>query len=100
MLNAARARRHLADFALEVLFIEELGWDRYNGQLRSTVDEGSFTLRGLARKAGHGRFLRATGRRLPEYSLRRKIEQQVEHAVHEHLIIYTDEAKTQRSGSG
>ena len=95
MLNAARARRHLADFALEVLFIEELGWDRYNGQLQITVDEGSFTLRGLAEKRGMVVFLCATGLRLPDYSLRRKIEQQVEHAVHEHLIIYTDEAKTQ-----
>src|SRR5690349_20166364 len=31
---------------------------------------------------------------LPDYATRRKIEQQAARSVHEHLIIYTDQART------
>jgi hypothetical protein len=94
-LNAERVRQRLADFALEPLFIEELGWDRYPGQLEVAVDDETFTLRGIAEKRGMVAFaLEAPDHELPGYVLRRKIERQAARSIHEHLIVYTDGQRT------
>jgi len=96
VLDAERIRRQLADFALEPLFIEELGWDRYPGQLEVAVDGRMFTLRGLAEKRGMVAYLCTAEDGLPLYPMRRKIEEQAARAVHEHLIVYADgERQTQ-----
>lgn len=94
-LNAERVRQRLVDFALEPLFIEELGWDRYPGGLDVAVDGQMFALKGIAEKRGMVAFVAAL-ERLPEPATRRKIEQAVAHSIHEHLIIYTDEARTEQ----
>jgi Eco57I restriction-modification methylase len=94
-LNAERVRRRLADFALEPLFIEELGWDRYAGRVDVAVDGETFTLRGIAEKRGMVAFaLEAPNTQLPDYPLRRKIERQAARSVHEHLIVYIDGERT------
>jgi hypothetical protein len=90
-LNPERVRQRLADFALEPLFIEDLGWDRYPGRLEVAVDGQNFTLNGIAEKRGMVAFhaVSANGR-LPDFRLRRKIERQAARSVHEHLIVYAD----------
>ena len=93
MLDAARIRQQLADFALAPLFIEELGWDRYAGRLDVTVDGQVVPLEGIAEKRGMVAFA-TTADELPDRPTRRKIEQQAARSVHEHLIVYLNRAKT------
>jgi hypothetical protein len=94
-LNAERVRQRLGDFALEPLFIEELGWDRYPGRLDVSVDGETYTLRGIAEKRGMVAFaLEAAKTQLPAYPLRRKIERLAARSVHEHLIVYIDGERT------
>ena len=94
-LNADRVRRHLADFELEPLFVEELGWDRYPGMLEVAVDGETYKLRGIAEKRGMVAFVvDSSSDALPEYATRRKIESQAAKSVHEHLIVYADAART------
>ncbi|MGH3023565.1 MAG: Eco57I restriction-modification methylase domain-containing protein [Gaiellaceae bacterium] len=94
-LDAERARRHLAEFQLEPLFVEELGWDRYPSHLDVAVDGQTYRLRGVAEKRGMAAFVVESGEdRLPDYPTRRKIERQAAKSVHEHLIVYADDART------
>jgi hypothetical protein len=94
-MNADRARRHLADFQLEQLFVEELGWDRFPGHLEVAIDGQTYDLRGVAEKRGMGAFVvESSDNALPDYPTRRKIERQAAKSVHEHLIVYADAART------
>ena len=95
-LNSNRARQLLKDFDLRSLFVEELGWDIYNAPLEIQFDGQPQKLQAVAQKRGMVALHCPTpaGERLPEYSIRRKIEQQVAKAAHEHLIIFTDAAHT------
>jgi hypothetical protein len=94
-LDAERARRHLAEFHLEPLFVEELGWDRYPSHLDVAVDGRTYRLRGVAEKRGMAAFVVESGDGgLPDYATRRKIEGQAAKSVHEHLIVYADGART------
>ena len=80
-------RLHLTQFALEPLFVEELGWDRYAGRLDVVLNEGVFQLKGIAQKRGMVVFT-TTVSELPALLTRRKIEQHVARRVHEHLIVF------------
>jgi hypothetical protein len=93
-LDAERARRHLAEFRLEPLFVEELGWDRYPSYLDVAVDGETYRLRGIAEKRGMAAFVVESGDGVPDYATRRKIERQAAKSVHEHLIVYADGART------
>ncbi len=67
--DADRVRQHLAEFDLVPLFVEELGWDRYNGRLPVSVDGHEFVLAGVAEKRGMVAFeALARQRRLPDYA--------------------------------
>jgi len=95
-INTARARQLLRNFDLRALFIEELGWDRYNTPLEVTALGSPITLLALAQKRGMVAYQCPTpkGQSLPNYTQRRKIEHQVARAAHEHLIVFTDQANT------
>ena len=95
-LNSACARQLLKEFNFRSLFRDELGWDNHNGTLQINLDGTPTSLGALAQKRGMVAYQFATpaGERLPEYVVRRKIEQQVAKAAHEHLIIFTDAAQT------
>jgi hypothetical protein len=95
-LNPTRCRQLLKDFNLRPLFIDELGWDTHNTPLEIQLDGQPQKLQAVAQKRGMVALHCPTpaGERLPEYSLRRKIEQQVAKAAHEHLIVFTDAAQT------
>jgi hypothetical protein len=95
-LSIARVRHYLREFALEKLFIEELGWDRHAAQLTVQMDGQTYTLNALAEKRGVQVFQcqpDAQGS-IPDHASRRKIEQQVAKSAFEHLIIYVDAART------
>ena len=91
MLDADRIRRQLADFALEPLFIEELGWDRYSAELEIVVDGQSYVLRGFAEKRGMVAVQhRGSTTACPTTPRAGRSSAQAARSVHEHLIIYTD----------
>ncbi len=95
-LNLPVARTYLKEFDFRGLFIDELGWDRYASTLDFATDEQKFTLSGIAEKRGLIAFtcppLENGG--IPNYATRRKIEAQVAKSAFEHIIIYTDVART------
>ncbi|HXH13702.1 MAG TPA: DNA methyltransferase [Alphaproteobacteria bacterium] len=95
-LSVPRVRHYLREFALEKLFIEELGWDRHSAALTVQVDGQAYTLNALAEKRGVQIFQCQPDARgnIPDYASRRKIETQVAKSAYEHLIIYIDAAKT------
>ena len=95
-LNINRVRQLLKEFDFPALFLEELGWDTHNAPLEIQLDGQPQKLQAVAQKRGMVALRCPTpaGGRLPEYSVRRKIEQQVAKAAHEHLIIFTDAAQT------
>lgn len=95
-LSVARIRHCLQMFDFKALFTQELGWDKYAAHIPVTVDGKTFTLNAIAEKRGMQVFECAapSSDGFPEYDLRRKIEKQVAKLAHEHIIIYTDAAKT------
>ncbi len=95
-INVTRARQFLKDFDFRTLFIEELGWDRYQAPLKVMVGTQSYTLIAIAHKRGMVAYQCTASTRgpMPEYAERRKIENQVAKSALEHFIIFTDAAKT------
>lgn len=94
-LNISQIRHYLKNFEFEKLFIEELGWDRHSSVFDVTIDGNNFTLRAVAQKRGVQIFeCKMDGGKIPDHNLRRKIERQVTKCAYEHLIIFTDSART------
>ena len=95
-LNLNQTRNYLRESDFETLMIEELGWEYHTQSLTVTVDDTEYALCAIAEKRGMVVFLCAATENapLPNYATRRKIQRQVAEAVHEHVIIYTDAAKT------
>ena len=95
-INRDRVRQLLQDFELKTLFIEELGWDRYSETLPTRINEEVFLMTTVAQKRGMVAFTYSAPPEnvIPDYATRRKIEREVAKSVREHLIIYSDHAKT------
>ncbi len=95
-LSVPRVRHYLKNFELEKLFVEELGWDRHSAGFDVPVDGISFTLQAVAQKRGVQIFeCRSDGEgKIPDHNLRRRIEKQITKCAYEHLIIFTDSART------
>ncbi len=93
-LNTMRIGQYLRDAQFTPLFVEELGWDRYQTQpLQVAADGHAYTLRALAQKRGMVIYgCAGDDGTLPAYAARRAIEARVGKTTHEHLIIYTDAA--------
>ncbi|HUT02835.1 MAG TPA: DNA methyltransferase [bacterium] len=95
-LDRDRVRGYLRDFAFKSLFIDELGWDHYTKEFSLTVDGETCNLRSIAEKRGMVAFVcsPSSGGVIPEYAIRRKIDNRIRKLYHEHFIIYTDAEKT------
>ena len=95
-LGIAETRNLLTAYEFKTLFIEELGWNRYNARFEIPVNGRTFTLSAIAEKCGMAAFVCGPGTdgRIPDYPTRRKIERHVANSAHEHLIIFTDEKRT------
>ena len=100
-INRNQISQLLKDFEFESLLVEELGWDRYSGEIKTEirekgVDANEYLLTAIAEKRGMAVFqcsARIDGT-IPDYATRRKIQREVAKSVHEHLIIYTDAENT------
>ena len=100
-INRNRISQLLKDFEFKTVLIEELGWERYSGEVKTEirekgVDESEYLLTAIAEKRGMAVFQCSarTDGSIPNYATRRKIQREVAKFVHEHLIIYTDAAET------
>ena len=94
--NINQTHHYLQDSEFEPLFVEELGWEYHTQALTVTVDDTEYALAAIAEKRGMVVFhCTATDEKpMPDYATRRAIQRQVAKSVHEHVIIYTDAAKT------
>ena len=88
---------YVKKFEFKELFID-MGWNNDRIKQPVAVDGAMFLLESVAEKEGF-KILHCypdEAGLIPEYSLRKKIEHQVTKLFHEHLIIYTDAAKTEQ----
>ena len=92
----AEARRYLASFDLQKLFVEGLGWDRANQTFEVVADGERFTLSAVAHKRGLMAYLCSPmpDGAIPPYALRAKIETKARAISHEHLIVFADKDRT------
>lgn len=85
----------LRAFDFPKLFIEELGCDRPTSRQPERIDIAgvAYDLNPVAEKRGFRVFHCAT---IPDRNVRQKIEREITKRVFEHLIIFTDAAKTRQ----
>jgi hypothetical protein len=97
-LDRTRCRPLLQDFDFRTLFIDELGWDTHRATLDIPLKTGSADLEAIANKRGFVVWHCATpvGGTFPDSNARRRIEREATKAAHEHLIIFTDAAKSRQ----
>ena len=95
-IDRERTHQLLKDFDIETLFIDELGWDFHTQSFPIQVDGAEYLLAATAQKRGMGVYVctNASDGSIPARATRQKIERQVAQRVHEHLIIFIDDAKT------
>ncbi|MEO7001776.1 MAG: DNA methyltransferase, partial [Ktedonobacterales bacterium] len=88
----------IREFDLGNLFREELGWDRARvSPLSVVVGEQTYTLTPLAQKREAVVIFQCAPDSLggvPDQATRRRIEAQVEHTYHEHVIVFVDRDQT------
>src|SRR5687768_3032912 len=94
-INRARATEYLSDFAFRRLFVEELGWDNPAARHSESIaiDGSAFSLAPVAEKRGVRIFICVD---IPDRLVRQRIEREVTKLAYEHLIIFTDSAKTRQ----
>ena len=95
-LNNDKTRELLRVADFRPLFIELLGWEHHTQRLDITVDGKTYPLVSIAHKRGIVAFecTAEVGAPFPPYPIRRKIDQQATRSAREHIIIYSDAAKT------
>lgn len=96
--NTDRSKALLGAFDFAQLFIDELGWDRHSTTLAVPIGTVTFNLQAVAEKRGMVAWhcTAAAGQQIPDRAMRRKIETQVAKTTLEHLIIFTDEKRTEQ----
>lgn len=87
----------LREQSFRVLFIEELGWDRFGNTLSITVHDRSFELTPVAQKRGLSVFQCTLDRaELRDRRILRAIQRNVAKYAHENLVIYTDSGRNRQ----
>ena len=89
-LDRQKISRHLKNFDLHTLFIEELGWDHGGADTEVTVANQTFVLEATAQKRGMVayQYVAPTDDTFPDHPTRKKIEKIVAKTVREHIIVY------------
>lgn len=96
-IDTNKIRLYLETFDFKKLMIDVLGWDHCRIKpLAIPVDGNEYVLEAAAEKRGFVVFISGPGPdgRIPDISIRRKIEHQVTPTYHEHVIIFVDAGKT------
>ena len=94
-LDRSKVRKHLGNFDLQPLFIEELGWDHGGRDTEVPIANRSFALKAIAHKRGMVayQYVSDSAATFPDHPTRQKIEKTVAKTVHEHIIVYTTHDK-------
>ena len=89
-LDRQKISRHLKNFDLHTLFIEELGWDHGGTDTEVTVANQTFALKAIAQKRGMVAYqcVAPTDDTFPDHPTRKKVEKIVAKTVREHIIVY------------
>ena len=89
-LDHRKIREYLANFDLQSLFIEELGWDRGGEDMEVPVANATYTLKPIAHKRGlvAYQYVADSDDAFPDHLTRQKIERAVAKIVREHIIVY------------
>ena len=92
-LDRDKIRKHLENFDLWSLFIEELGWDHGGTTIEATVVGRTFFLEAIAQKRGMVvyQYVADSDDAFPDHPTRQKIEKTVAKTVREHLIVYASQ---------
>ena len=96
-LEATKFQQLLANFKLEQLFIDELGWDRPSLKPQDLIlDDERFQLTTLAQKRGVAAFLCGPDSKgqIPQRPLQLRIDKQARQLAHEHLTVFYDTSKS------
>lgn len=101
MFDRNAVRSHLEHFALQSLFIEELGWDHGGIDIEVPVRGRTFALHAVAHKRGLVAYqcVAASADTFPDHPTRQKIEKAVAKRVCEHLIVYTTHDRSTQARS-
>ena len=95
-IDASRFQRLLSDFKLGQLF-NELGWDHANLHPQEiSVNNDTYTLSAIAQKRGVAVLLCSSDGKgnIPSRPILLKVEKEATKLAHEHVLIFTDAAKT------
>jgi hypothetical protein len=95
--NADDLRRLLKAFDFTALFIQRLGWDRPPVRpLVVPIDGTDYTLHPIAHKRGMVVYTCSPGADggIPDAPTRRRIDKEVTKTAHEHILVFTDAART------
>ena len=89
-LDRSKVRKHLENFDLRPLFIEELGWDHGGGDTEAVIADRAFALKAVAHKRGMVayQYVADSDVAFPDHPIRQKIEKAVAKTVREHVIVY------------
>ena len=89
-LDRVKVRKHLGNFDLRPLFIEELGWDHGGGDTEVAIADRSFVLKAVAHKRGMVayQYVADSDAAFPDHPTRQKIEKALAKNVREHVIVY------------
>ena len=95
LLSRNKVRKHLENFNLRTLFVEELGWDHGGSDTEVTIGNQSFSLKAVAHKRGMltYQYTADSEDNFPSYPTRQKIERAVAKTVREHIIVYASHDK-------
>jgi len=96
-MNKKKFSRYLKAFDFKTLF-NELGWDKFNNMLPVAVGDEIFELEGVVEKKGFV-ILHCSPDdkgKIPLSGVRRRIGHSVAKSYFEHLIIYTDDARSRQ----
>jgi hypothetical protein len=88
-IDRERARQHLKAFDFRRLFIDQLGWDKYSGDLEKMVDGKAYQFKAISEKRG---IVVLVCESIPEYGIRLKLDKAVAKSHFEHLIVFADQS--------
>jgi hypothetical protein len=92
----AAVNERIRKFDFAGLFTQELGWDLHKGSLTAHLPDRDVVLNAVAEKRGFAVWHCPTlpDQKLPDSAIRRRIERELTKAAHEHILIFSDTAKS------
>ncbi len=99
-LDTNAIQPYLRSFQFTKLFTQELGWDNPDMRPQTVqIKEQTYALTPVAHKRGVQVFECSPGANgtIPDYPTRQKIDREARKIAHEHLIIFTDAARSNQT---